>query len=482
MTSPRDERTLRRLWALREDVAVESDDHDLVLLAPWGEISLGARGLRVESQLRRLALGPVDLGNTDPDGMAELADVLAGVSGAVVHSLELPGRQRAGLSAVPIAAVAPFAPAPADPRAIVRLSRFAVIRPWAGRFVVNAPGARHELVCEGPALGAILARLATGRQVSDLSGRSDVESVSGAPCLDGATAQDVEDVIGWLIAIGVVVVARPDGCYDEDLDPGLSTWSAHELEFEARTRRPGGPVEERFRLREGSRAGPVTRAPYAGPVRALPRGPQAEGPLDTVLAPHYEAPAFTGAPLPAERLGALLHRAARLRAHRPPSVREDSPGVETTQRPYLSTAWLYELEIYLALDRADLPRGVYHYDPEGHALRAVAPAPAVTDVVRACLAQIGAQPSSPAAVVLVTCRRERSAWALGSLTHATGIAHAGALQQVLHLVGRDTGVATHPVPLGAAEGWQTLLDALWPGEVPVGVCVLDPVMDPIVNT
>ena len=473
MSSRGEDRTLRRLWALREDVAVESDDDGVVLLAPWGEIPLGARGLRVESQLRRLALGPVDLGNTDPEGLAELAHVLGDVSGAVVHSLELAGRDRAALTAVPIAPRAPFDPEPAGPLDVVRLSRLAVIRPWAGSLVVSAPGATHELVCEGPTLGAMIARLATGRQVSDLSGRSAVEDVDGEPCLDGATPQDVEDVVGWLVAAGVVSVRRGDGSYDEDREPQLSEWSSHELEFESRTRRPGQAVEERFRLRDGVRPGSVVRAPLDGPARPLPRGAAGSGPLDAVLAPGYEEPAFTGKVLREGPLGDVLFRAARLRSRREPSVRAASLGVESTQRPYLSTAWLYELEIYLALDRTDLPRGLYHYDPAAHALRAAGPASEVREIVRACTAQVGAQPATPGAVMRFRFRRASRAWALGSLTHATALGHAGALQQILYLVGRDAGVATHPVPLGAAEGWHGLVDRLWPAEVPVGVAVLD---------
>lgn len=473
MSSRGEDRTLRRLWALREDVAVESDGDGLLLLAPWGEIALGARGLRVEPQLRRLALGPVDLDNTDPEGMAELAGVLDEVSGAVVHSLELAGRERSGLSAVPIAARAPFHPQPAGSFDVVRLSRLAVIRPWAGRLIVSAPPSRRELVCEGPALGGLLARLATGRQVSDLSGRSAVEDVEGEPCLAGATAADVEEIVGWLVAADVVAVRRPDGRYDEDLDPDLSGWSAHELEFESRTRRPGQAVEERFRLREGAGSAPVRRAAFPGPPRALPGSDGRSHPSDAVLTPGDEAAAFTGRELTAERLGDLLARAAGIRSHRGPSERAASPGVRSTRSPYLGTAWSCELEIYVALDRSDLPRGVYHYDPEHHALTPVGPAEDVREIVRSGVAQVGPQPTTPGAVMLVTCRRERSAWALGSLTHATALAHAGALQQVLHLVGRDVAVAAHPVPLGAAEGWQGLVDRLWPAEAPVGVAVLD---------
>ena len=35
-----------------------------------------------------------------------------------------------------------------------------------------------------------------------------------------------------------------------------------------------------------------------------------------------------------------------------------------SERPYPSAGSLYELDLYLTVDRCDgLPRGIYHYDP-----------------------------------------------------------------------------------------------------------------------
>ncbi|MFC5064226.1 hypothetical protein [Actinomycetospora atypica] len=464
-------RTLRRLWSLRETVALESGDDRLTMIAPWGEIDLGRRATRVEPDLRRLALGPVDLDNAEPDRRAELAEVLDGVTGAVAHSLEQAGLGQARLSVVPIAAEAPFRPVPADPRSVVRLSRLTVIRPSAGSLVVSAPGARHEVVCEGPVLGALLSKIASSVRVAALSGRATDGGPDGDPCLDGATCQDVEDVLGWLIATGVVQVGREDGTYDEDVDPDLVGWTPLELEFEARTRRPGQVATERLQLRDRVATMGAVREPYPGTSVPLPTVGGRNSRMDQVLAPAYELPTFTGGVLTAARLGALLSRGLRMRA---PDDRR-APEVGPPQRPYLSVGRLCELEIYVALDRAELDTDVYHYDPAEHALTSLGlPRPTVTDIVAACSSEIGEQEFAPAAVLLATSRRAGSAGTPGTATHATALVQAGALQQILLLVGRENEVTVYPAPLVATEGWQAVIDRVWPAEVPVAVCALDP--------
>lgn len=471
MRPPDDARTLRRLWSLRETVALESADDRLMMIAPWGEIDLGRDAARVEPDLRRLALGPVDLDNAEPERRAELAEVLDGVTGAVAHSLEQAGLGQARISVVPIAAVAPFRPAPADPRDVVRLSRLAVIRPSAGNLVVSTPVARHEVVCEGPVLGALLSTIASSVRVASLSGRATDDGPDGDPCLDGATCQDVEDVLGWLITTGVVEVSRADGTFDEDVDPDLVGWTPQELEFEARTRRPGQVGADRLSLQERVRTVESVRERHPGTSVALPPNDRETSRMDQVLAPAYEAPTFTGRVLTTARLGALLSRGLRMRA--PDGGR--APGAGTPQRPYLSVGWLSELEIYLALDRAELDTDVYHYDPEGHAVTSLGlPPTTVTDIVAACSSEIGEQEFTPAALLMATSRRAGGVGVPGTVTHATALAQAGALQQILLLVGRESDVAVYPAPLGATEGWQAVIDRVWPAEIPVAVCVLDP--------
>jgi SagB-type dehydrogenase family enzyme len=463
-----------RLWSLTEDTLLEAGDDDtLVAITWWGEYELADVPGPVRESLGRMALGPISMGNlaTSAGGAAEagagtLRKVLNQLSGSVVHSLALNDGRGPLLSAIPVTQ-APVFPADAvPPGRLIKLSRYSAMRPDGGGLLLESPRARYRVALLRPPAVAVASSLAgpvTVAQVAEDSGLAEPV---------------VADVVAFLVAAGVVLVADDWAEFAEDTDTDLAVWSPDDLMFHARSRTwlKGGPADP-----EAHRAGvepPVVKQITAGPTFPLHRPDpvvlKATDPtLATLLEHDHTCPEVTERALSAEQVGEFLYRAARVRSIGPAYL-PGGPGHEASQRPYFSVACLYELEIYVGINRcADLARGIYHYDPLWHTLTLINDDLGVLDGMLD-LAMIGAgSHRRPSVLLTMTARMSRIAWVLGSAAYATTLVHVGALQQVLYLAAKAMGLAAHAVPVDAGDRVDRSLKLEWPAEVSVGECVLD---------
>lgn len=463
-----------RLWSLTDDALVEEGDRPgvLVLVSRWGEQVLDADEVTAES-LRRMGFGPVTLRNTLPGSagggppvpvaVRALEAVLDRVGSCVVHSLALPDGQRPLLSVEPLVPRPVFRPEPLPLDAVVRLSRFATLRPG-----------RTGLVLEGPDSGfRVVLHQALARTVA--TGLVEPTTPAALAAAVGAPPVVVAEMLSFLVAAGATRRADLDGTLAEDDDPDLRGWGHHELLFHQ---------QSRLRARSdgtGAQAPPPvvrplprgSRYPLARPA---PDGAGAAGPsLDAVLETDHVCPDLTDGVVTAEELGELLYRSARIRSTGPahlPSP-DGGPAHDASQRPYASIACLYELEVYLTLGRCTgLPSGVYHYDPLGHALTRL---PAGPDEVGQVLdvGRVGAgSVRRPAVVMTIAARPARVSWILPGSAYAVALMHCGALQETVYLVAKAMGLWAHAVPTDA-HVVDRVLGLRWPAEVGLGECVLD---------
>jgi SagB-type dehydrogenase family enzyme len=140
-------------------------------------------------------------------------------------------------------------------------------------------------------------------------------------------------------------------------------------------------------------------------------------------------------------LGEFLWRTARVRSFHP----IDPPsGVlyEATNRPYPSGGAAYELELYLTVGACDgVPKGIYHYDPAGHALHRVDVEPDLVDALLfdSALAFGGSAP--PQVLFTFTSRFRRLAWKYSGMAYATTLKNVGVLYQTMYLVATAMGLA-----------------------------------------
>jgi SagB-type dehydrogenase family enzyme len=487
-TSPDAPATVR-LCALSEDALLEEDpaSGSLVVISRWGELRLDAADAAERNLLRRMRLGPVSIGNVvaarpgtapardvdadratavgaGPD--AGLDGLLDRLSGAVVHALGLTDGLAPLLSAVPVTAEPAFRPDPVRPDQVVQLSRFAAVRRLAGVPVVESPRAPYRVVLHEQSAARVATGLATATRLPALA------------ALAGLAVPVVADIVAFLVAAGVVVEVGEDGQTPDDA-PVCRLWTYHELLFHVRTRTAHRDGEVAAEDPPGRNRAPVTKRPPAG--RRFPlhrpdpgRLAQTDPTLTELLEHDHACPRFTTAQLTAAQLGELLFRAARVRAMGPAHSALGAGDDEASQRPYVSIAGRYELELYLTVNRcADLPKGIYHYDPAEHALTLLRDDPAALNALLDLARVAAANSRRPAALITVTARMERVAPVFGGAAYATALMHVGALQQTLYLCALAMGLSAHPVTADASDTVDRLLGLQWPAEIGVGECVVD---------
>jgi SagB-type dehydrogenase family enzyme len=480
------------LWSLTEDTLVEiGEDGSLVVLAAWGELEVGDADALIVESLRRMALGPVSLRNVtsspdssrsgqdpgpwcpdaDPADLGSLRRVLAELSGSVVRSLGQRDGKRPLLSVIPVGFAPELAVRPVPAGRAVRLSRFAALRRGAGGLLLESPSAPFRVLLSRAPAARIASVLYSPATIAEVAAETEVAEAV------------VADVVAYLVAAGAVLVGDGNAEFAEDNDPELRRWSHHDLLFHVRSRTrltrgryevlPGGPV--------GAQSAPVVKPVPGGPSFPLYRPDPAlvaDTALTGVLETDHHCPVFDGRELSARQLGELLYRGARIRSVNELAL---SPGYryEASQRPYFSIARLYELELYLGLDRCDgLAKGIYHYDPQGHGLTLVNDDADELDAMLDTAMVAGKGRRRPVALITVTARLARTSWALGGSAYSTALLHVGALQQTLYLTAKAMGLAAHAVPLDAGDRVDRALKLRWPHEVALGECVLGLVPEP----
>lgn len=467
-----------RLWSLSEHVLVEvgpRGDH-LVAFTQWGEIRIDDVSPAVLESLQRMCLGPVSLENlpalraTAGDPGAEpwqrLRQVLKPLGNCVVQSLGLDDETGPLLSVAPVTRQAQLLEPPAlDLQVPLRLSRFVSMRSAGGDLLLESPLAQHRVQLHRPLAAWVAGALCRPTTIAEVSAMLKI------------AAPVVVDIVGHLVSGGMVLAGRPGPPPDfaEDADPNLIPWSHHDLLFHSRSRlgQHNGHAGAVFPYLDQLPAAPVVRP--VPPGRRFPlRRPDlsalaaSDPPLTSIIEAAPARGSYSAAPLPADQLGELLFRVARIRStgQARSALGESYP---VSDRPYPSTSGLYELELYVTLDRcAGLPRGVFHYDPQGHAVTLIDESEQVlAELLDGAMVAAG-RTLRPAALVTVTSRIARLSWMYTGIAYATTLKHFGMLLQTAHVVATAMGIVALPLVLTDGATSDEALRLKWPLEVSIG--------------
>jgi SagB-type dehydrogenase family enzyme len=459
------------LWSLREDVLVEDgpERDRLVVVSRWGEIGIDGTDDLVRESLRRMSLGPIVLENVGAHNCQEWANVhrvLEKLGGSVVRSLNVPDDGLL-LSAVPIARHATLRLVEIEPTLPLRLSRFAAMRADAGELVLESPLAQYHVVLHHQAACHVVTALSSVSSVERL-----IEQVRAGPAV-------VAGLVRYLVATGAVLTGEwlspHKARFDEDSDSTLQRWSHHELLFHSRSRmgRYGGqagavfphaealPSPELVKPVRAGRSFPLYRPSIADLIASDP-------PLAEVIENCGIGVELTDRQLTAEQVGELLYRAARIR-----SVASEATPTDvryaTSDRPYLSSYGLHELELYVSVHNcADLPRGTYHYDPQRHTLTLVNDSAAELEELLANARVAAKTTVQPPLLITMTARVARSSWMFGGIGYYLTLTHVGALQQTLCLIAHSMGLAACAPAVDPGDVTDSTLGLDWPAEVGIG--------------
>jgi SagB-type dehydrogenase family enzyme len=466
------------LWSLREDVRVETaEDGDAVELhGRWSDLRVRNPEPGLVETLRRMSLGPVSLDNVTSGGTdgtrGSWQRALLRLQDLVVRSLAFADSGQVLLSAVPLSHAARFTPRPPLEDAQLKLSRFAVLRREGDLFQLESPLSLHRVLLHRPEAQWVVAAL--GRPV--LAARAG----DGIP-LAGAV---VREILGYLIGTGMVLVARSaDGDFEEDGDPVLCTWSAHDMLFHTRSvmGRDDGDYGATFAHAAQIKPQPAVKNPPRGPVVPLPR-PELDELLDrdppftSVLEGRRSVREYGASALSLRTLGEFLYRTARVRSVG--TVGTGETAYPASDRPYPTGGAAYDLELYLTVRNCpELPAGIHYYDPQGHCLILVNEDPGAVGELSAGAMAAAALAGPPPVLITVTSRFQRLSWKYSGLAYALVLKHVGALIQTFYLVGSAMGLAGCAV---CSEDIATFTGALgldWRDESPVGSFVLGPLPD-----
>ncbi|WP_416985342.1 SagB family peptide dehydrogenase [Streptomyces sp. T028] len=469
---------LVNLWSLRQDIVVDlgTGPQDAILLeTPWEDLRIKEPSAGLREAVRRMLLGPVAIRNVlappsgSPGGVEELLDELRPLQHLIVRTLAIGAVPL--LSVVPVSGRARFTRLKPLLGRTCRLSRFAVIRHAPGGLCVESSLVDHRVDLHHPGVLGMLGRV---------DGTADDVDAPHSPV--------VEAVRAYLVAAGVLVVADglAEPSFAEDRDPALTGWSPDELLVHSGSRRErlGRPRGAAFAQVGRMPPPPVVKPPAAAdPARPahrialarpdLDRLAATDPPLTAVLEPGL-LPVTGDGELTLDRLGALLYRAARVRALLPPAG-FDPADYPTSERPYPSVDDSYALEVYVLADEEAfcLPPGAYHYDPLDHGLERMTGDPgAAAGLAGAARCEAPESTGAGSVLVAISARFARAAYKFSGTAYSNILKDVGALQQTLALVARAMGLQTRILSVADADAFQRAVGLDWRVEVSVGDMVI----------
>lgn len=322
------------------------------------------------------------------------------------------------------------------------LSRFALLRSHNGRLVLESPLALARVTLFHSRAVSLIQALAS----PDEAGPYDA---------DGAAFYQ------FLANEGFLTEIEPDGTRAEETDRVLSAWEFHDLLFHSRSRigRTDSSFGGTFLLAKSREAPPACKPVDEIRNRIdlyrpdLDKLKVSDPPLAWVQEERKSERCYGDNAISVREVGEFLFRVGRVREWG--RQKWDTPfgtkSVEVAKRPYPGGGGLYELEIYVAVNRCQgLEPGLYHYEPMSHQLTQVS---GKTGDLEGLLSAAGwackIEPSRLQVEFILASRIERLTWKYSAMAYAATLKHVGVIYQTMYLCATAMGLAA--CALGAGD-------------------------------
>lgn len=337
-----------------------------------------------------------------------------------------------------------YRPAALPVDAVVRLSRFALLRADEDGLLLESALSVQTVRPHNRLAAAVIASIATATTVPSLAHSLAVPEA------------EVSYLVGHLAGAGMVDLELPDGFAEEQVP--LNHWEFHDLLFHSRSRlgrhdRPVGGVfpfggndnpEPVLRPLTGGRAITLAR-PSLSKVLAADRG------LTTAIEGRRSTRTYGERPLSIDQLGELLYRTARVRAVMAADPAQGKRYSAST-RPYPSGGATYDLEFYLTVNRVEgAEQAIYRYDPMGHRLEEIDRDPRPRTALLDTASNTLGGGATPDVLITLTSRFQRLSWKYRSMAYAATLKNVGCVFQTMYLVAADMGIAACALGAGDAD-------------------------------
>jgi SagB-type dehydrogenase family enzyme len=440
--------------SFRKEVSlIEASEEQAILELPWSKATLNQLTPGLLAGLRVLSSGGAsedDIADLviKTDGVFALASMYYLLQrcrrlGLLCYTLVTEGRPVATM--VPMTGDFQFTPKSMDENTRFRLSRFAYCRRDSNALVLESPLSLVRTILYGHTGAALVAELAQPRTYPDL-----------CDSIDGLARDMAQTFLNLLANANLIAEVGEENMLPEDENPTLAQWSFADLLFHSRSR------QGRHDYSIGG------NFPFLGKIAPLPalkpkmsedaiilykpdidRLEQKDPPFTRVLENRKSIRNYGDQPITAQQLGEFLYRVVRVR-----QIIEPDPGrslhYQASSRPYPSGGATYDLELYVTVNScAEVPSGIYHYDPLDHQLCRLVDRNAYVDALLHDAKFSAGLSSEPQVLITLASRFQRLSWKYSGIAYATTLKNVGVLYQTMYLVATAMGLA--PCGLGAGN-------------------------------
>ena len=427
----------------RADVRVTAHGSSVTLASAYRSFALHGVPLSIQKALARLGDSPVPLGDLfEPltqDERGQLEGVLRRCSRLLARCVMATGAREL-MRVEPTADHAHYSVGKLMHECPIRLSRFALFRRRAGVLALESPLTKHRAELRHSGARTIITGLTGATTAAEVSRESSE--------LLGLSPSEVYELLSNLVGAGFAEVGHWEAgmaIFDADTDCALRQWEFHDLLFHSRSRQgryddPSGGVSE---VSDEIDLPPAVKQPPQGPTISLPVPScdeiNASDPsLTSALESRSSIRSFGRDPLSVRQLGEFLYRVGRIR-RRDPTL---DGAYQVAERPYPGGGGLYELELYVTVQRCGgCPAGIYYYDPLRHMLVLINS----DDDDRAAMLGVAASAMGrdyqPDVLLTISARFQRISWKYRSIAYALILRNAGVVYQTMYLVATAMDIA-----------------------------------------